>query len=494
MSFFGVATLYGGVAIAVTVLLGIACVACIRLYLLLRRAKTARDKLIVANKSMEAAVKAKGEFLVNMSSEMRTPMNAFASFTEILAQRIAQNSTAELKEEIDGILDIIKKNSQDFLAIVNNIVDHIKIDANLLEIESIPTSIKQIIHDICRVEKPAVVAKRLDLTVKCSADIPDVILGDPVRIRQVLESLISNAIKFTEKGTITVVCEVVGGEVPINTKAKSAETKEKENGASTQESFSAASIHLKISVIDTGVGLSPTQIQELFTPFRYRDYSSQRERSTGLGLNVAMRLATLMDGTINVESTPKQGSIFSLLLNVYVPESPHANAVLANRKNQDGSGAHKSQLLSGLDIRLPRKKTEETPSNGDRPLRNTRILIVEDMMVNQVILATLLRDAGAQVSIANNGAIGVQKVMQDMDNGLFFDVILMDMLMPVMDGYEATAFLRKHGYQRPIIAVTAQVRSDDREKVIQVGCDGYIAKPIDDASLIAMIRKYTASA
>jgi CheY-like chemotaxis protein len=115
---------------------------------------------------------------------------------------------------------------------------------------------------------------------------------------------------------------------------------------------------------------------------------------------------------------------------------------------------------------------------------------VEDVAVNQVIIATLLRDAGAQVEIANNGALGVQKVMQDMDNGLVFDVILMDMRMPVMDGYEATAYLRKHHYHRPIIAVTAHALTGDREKTLKVGCDDYMAKPIDRHTLIEMVKRY----
>jgi len=217
----------------------------------------------------------------------------------------------------------------------------------------------------------------------------------------------------------------------------------------------------------------------------------QRERSTGLGLSVALRLATLMDGTIDIESTPGQGSRFSLLLNVYVPEGSYANAVLSEQeKNRQGAGQSNSQLLTGLDIRLPKKQSEEMSAGKGRPLRNSRILVVEDMAVNQAIMATLLRDAGAQVAIADNGAMGVQKVMQDMDNGLLFDVVLMDMQMPVMDGYEATTFLRKHGYQRPIVAVTAHALTGDREKTLEAGCDDYIAKPIDNKTLIEIIQKY----
>ena len=486
MGLFGVVSLQGAAVVAV-VLLIVALSVCVRLYLLLRKAETVRHELIVANRDMEAAVKAKSEFLVDMSHEIRTPMNALTSFTEILTQRISQNCGAELKEETEGILDIIKKSSHDLLAIINDVLDYIKIDANLLKIESVPTSIKQIIHDICHVEKPNVIAKRLDFSIKYGGGVPPVILSDPVRVRQVLSNLINNAVKFTDKGTITILCEVLNPEDSMATIIKSS-VPTKEVGEKSTTSFSASSMQLKISVIDTGVGLSPTQIQELFKPFRHLDSSVPRSnRSTGLGLSIAMRLATLMDGTINIESTQGQGSTFSLLLNVYVPQGAYADAVLAEHEE---NGQRGSQLLTGLDIRIPKKKSEETPSDKSRPLRDTRILVVEDMAVNQAIIATLLRDAGAQVAIADNGAMGVQKVMQDMDNGLLFDVVLMDMQMPVMDGYEATAFLRKHGYQRPIVAVTAHALSGDREKTLEAGCDDYVAKPIDNKTLIGVISKY----
>jgi len=482
------------IAATACILLIIALAVCVRLYLLLNKVAAVREQLITANKNMEVAIRAKSEFLVGMSHEIRTPMNALTNFTEILTQRIAQNSTAELKEETEGILDIIKKSSHDLLTIINDVFDYIKIDANLLKIESVPTSIKQIIHDVCHVEKPHVIAKHLDLSIKYGNGIPPVILSDPMRIRQILSSLIDNAVKFTDKGTITVLCEMFGGEDSVTTTIKtSISTTEAEE--SSGAFFSASSMQLKISVIDTGVGLSAAQINELFKPFRYSDSAAARHnRSTGLGLSVAMRLATLMDGTIEVESTPGQGSTFSLLMHVYVPQGSYANAVLAERESQKNLGQTGSQLLSGLDIRIPKKQTEEVRLDQGKPLRDARILIVEDMAVNQAILATLLRDAGAQVAVTDNGAMGVQKVMQDMDNGLVFDVVLMDMQMPVMDGYEATAFLRKHGYLRPIVAVTAHALSGDREKTFAAGCDDYLAKPIDNKMLIDVVSKYVARA
>jgi signal transduction histidine kinase/ActR/RegA family two-component response regulator len=461
-------------------------VVCVRLYLLLLKAAAAQSELTAANKDMVATIKAKSEFLVAMSYEIRTPMNALTGFAEILAQRSIQNCGAELKEETEGILDLIKKSSQDLLSIINEVFDYIKIDANLLEIESVPMSIERVIHDICCDEKPSVIAKHLDLSVKYSGEIPRTILSDPVRIRQILLHLINNAIKFTNKGTITVVCEILDGAASASGQP-AVLTKETQK---PQDSFSDSLKQLKISVIDTGIGISPSHLQELFKPFKYKDSSTslQFKRGMGLGLNIAMRLATLMDGTITVESTPGQGSVFSLLLNVYVPEDTQQE--LRSRHSKQEAQYNGSQLREGLDIRMPKKSETMIASDKNRPLKNVRVLVVEDMVVNQVIIATLLRDAGAKVELADNGAMGVQKIMQDMDNGLVFDVVLMDMQMPVMDGYEATAYLRKYDYTRPIIAVTARALTGDMEKTLEAGCDDYVAKPVDNQQLIEMIKKY----
>jgi len=481
----GVATLYGGIAIAVTVLLIATLGFCVKLLLQLRQATAACEELTAANCEMKAAIKAKGEFLVDMSHTIRTPMNALISFTEILIQRVTQNCSSEFKEESEGILDIIKKNSHDLLTTINDVLDYIKIDANMLEIESVPMSIKQVIHDVCHVEKQKVIAKNLDLSIKYNGDIPPHILCDPLRIRQILAHLISNAIKFTGKGTISVVCEALKDDASESTIVRRAVSMKE-----FEKPFAASLTRLKISVTDTGVGILPAQARELFKPFKLADSSvPQANKGAGLGLSIAMRLATLLDGTIEFESVPGQGSTFSLLLNVYVPQgTPEA---LMERSGNSPS-RHGSQLLSGLDIRIPDQSESALPDKR-QPLRNVRILVVEDMVVNQVIISTLLREVGAQVEIADNGAIGVQKVMHDMDNGLVFDVILMDMQMPVMDGYEATAFLRKHNYDRPIVAVTAHALTGDREKTLKAGCDDYIAKPIDNHTLIEIVQKYVSA-
>ena len=474
-----------GIIVVTVLTVFVLAVVCARLYSSLNKAATAQDELTATNKDMVATIKAKSEFLVAMSYEIRTPMNALTGFAEILTQRCLQNCGSEQKEEIEGILDLIKKSSQDLLSIINEVFDYIKIDANLLEIESVPMSIKQVIHDLYYEEKPGVVAKHLDFAVKYSGEIPPTILSDPVRIRQILLHLVRNAIQFTTKGSITISCEILDRDAS----ASGQSTVSPKDTQNPQGAFSDSLKQLKISVIDTGIGISPSQIQELFKPFKYKDSSTslQFKRGMGLGLNIAMRLAMLMDGTITVESTPGQGSVFSLLLNVFVPEDTQQG--LKERQSKQEALSSGSQLREGLDIRLPQKHETVAPDQS-RPLKNVRVLVVEDMVVNQVIIATLLRDAGAKVELADNGAVGVRKIMQDMDNGLVFDVVLMDMQMPVMDGYEATAYLRKYEYTRPIIAVTARALTGDMEKTLEAGCDDYIAKPIDNQQLIEMIKKH----
>jgi len=460
--------------------------ACAWLSLALHMATTARNELAAVNKDMEAVIKAKGKFLVSMGQEIQTPMNALTSFIEILIQRSLQNCSIEHKEDTEGIHEIIKKSIQDILIIINDVFDFIKIDANLLNVQSAPMSLKQVIYDICHAEKPNVVARHLDLSIQYGSKVPPVIVSDPERIRQILAQLIGNAIKFTNKGKITVSCEVIADQlVPASSKRNVGNEK---SGSKGQDSFSVSAVPLKISVIDTGIGIAPSQIEELFMPCKHTDLPFRRNSSTCLGLHIAMRLAKLLDGTITVESVLGQGSTFSLLLNVYVPE----NAPLLNETDDSTEESCKdSRLFVGLDIRMPRNNSDVSrAADGSLPLRNVRVLVVEDTPVNQAVLTAMLREAGAQVEIADNGAVGVQKVMQDIDSGLFFDVILMDLQMPVMNGYEATSYLRKHLYSRPIIAVTPHSAwTDEWKKTVKTECDDYITKPIDFQELIKKIKK-----
>ncbi|MDR1268368.1 MAG: response regulator [Planctomycetaceae bacterium] len=451
------------------------------------------QELINTKKSTDAAAKVKNDFLANMNHDIRTQMNVIIGFTDILMHRVSQYGCVQEWEESHGISDIIQKSSHDLLTIINDFIDFSQIEANLLQIESIPLSIKQLIDEIEQTAKPIVAEKKLRFSVRYSEPIPELILGDPARLRQILVNLTDNAIKFTSKGKIEIHCETF--QTPDLETVLPHKIKIKIDG---HQSYAEAVI-LKISVYDTGIGISPEQMEHLFQPFAV-DHSLTREfGGTGLGLSIVKRLAQLMDGTITVKSEPNVGSVFTLTLHAYLPSKQESAAVIKEDRIKESVGdsfshsksdSEESEEQETADTASPKQESAQSP---EQPLKNVRILLVEDMHINQLVISTQLRNAGAKVEIAGNGELGIQKITQDMDNGLFFDIILMDMQMPVKDGYEATTQLRSQGYDRPIIAVTAHALTGDREKTIAAGCNDYISKPVDRKILINIVKKFLKS-
>ncbi|MCL2742539.1 MAG: ATP-binding protein [Planctomycetaceae bacterium] len=450
------------------------------------------DNLAAARKLSQAAVKAKGEFLSSVSHEVRTPMNALLGFSNILVQRIENVCPPEVVEESKGIFEIIQKSGQNLLTIINDILDYSRIESNLLQIESVPLSIKQVIEDVWQMEHNDIVAKHLDFSVRYKEPMPELILSDPVRLRQILLNLIDNAVKFTNNGSIAVHCEAV----PIS--GGVADTAEQNTPNSRKVPNSAL---LRIEVIDTGIGIFKDDLEKIFEPLTQVDQSNKRRfGGNGLGLSIARRLAQLMDGDITVSSTPNKGSNFTLQLNVFLPNEEQAAAVLEKIRKKEsgtltGSDSSSSKYVNSQKTNPAfdgnvEKQNEEKDVAGQHPLKNFRILLVEDMLINQIVIATQLRDAGARVDIADNGKIAVDKINLAIDDGLFYDIVLMDMQMPVMDGYEAVSLLRSQGYTKPIIAITAHVLTGDKEKTIAAGCDNYIAKPVEKQILVNMVKKY----
>jgi signal transduction histidine kinase/CheY-like chemotaxis protein len=445
-----------------------------------KRLTETNRELVKAKKSADAVAKVKNNFLVNLNHNIRTPMNAIIGFTDIFMQRTLQSGYVEEWEGFTGILEIIQKSSSDLLTVINDFLDFSQIEANLLQIKSVPMSIKQVIDEIKELEIPKVTEKNLKFFIRYNEPIPELILGDPVRLRQILLNLIDNAIKFTSKGKIEIHCETFqnhGSE--SSNKAPTIKINE-------HQPYPEATI-LKISVWDTGIGISPKQMEYLFQPFAVDHYLTNEFDGTGLGLSIAKRLAQLMDGNITVKSEPNVGSVFTLMLHVYLPSKEESSTFTEKNRNKSDK-----DLFSESDVSRQGDAVvsgEESDLLSQQPLKNVRILLVEDMLINQLVISTQLRNAGAKVEIADNGELGIQKITQDTDNGLFFDVILMDMQMPVKDGYEATAQLRAHGYNRPIIAVTAHALTGDREKTIEAGCDDYISKPVERKVLIETVKK-----
>ena len=394
---------------------------------------------------LEQASRSKSEFLANMSHEIRTPMTAILGFANLLRENLAA------PEDLEAI-DTIQRNGEYLLEIINDILDLSKIEAGRLEIEQHPCSPREIVTGVAQLMRLRCDAKRLSLEVAIDADVPELIASDALRLRQVLINLVGNAIKFTERGAVRIAVHRVSGE--------------NRGGA------------LQFDVTDTGIGIRPEQMEALFQPFSQVDGSvTRRHGGTGLGLAISRRLAQMLGGDIAVRSVPGQGSTFSL----NVAAKPHALAknecpAAEVRTESDGPGVYGGS--DGVE--------ENGMTSG---LRGARVLLAEDGPDNQRLISCLLRGAGAELTIVENGLEAVSEVARAGADGRPYDLLLMDMQMPVLDGYRATLDLRRTGFDRPIIAVTAHAMSGDRQKCLDAGCDDVVTKPFDRVTLLRAIAQ-----
>lgn len=399
-------------------------------------------ELAAAKARAEEANRAKSDFLANMSHEIRTPMTAILGFADVLLEEGDAN-----KAPASRIRDLrtIKRNAEHLLEIINDILDISKIESGNMSVEKIRFSPMQIISEAVTLMRGRAEAKNLSLDAAYLSPIPETIESDPTRFRQVLINLMSNAVKFTE----------VGG-VSLRIRMQKNPTGEPQ---------------LHVQVVDTGIGMTEDQMNRLFRAFSQADSSTTRRfGGTGLGLMISRRLARMMGGDVVVESSSGEGSVFSF--------------------------AVETGALDGIPlVREVGGRAEAMPdgpagADGAGPFRlNVRVLLAEDGPDNQRLISFHLRKAGAQVEIVENGQIAVERAMKAERESQPFDVILMDMQMPVVDGYEASRLLRQKGYRGPIIALTAHAMSGDREKCIEAGCTGYATKPIDRNALIAQIQE-----
>jgi PAS domain S-box-containing protein len=397
--------------------------------------KRVEAELRDAKQVAEAADRAKGMFLANMSHEIRTPMTAILGFADLLAD------TAVDKGAVEAI-QIIRRNGDNLLQIINDILDLSKIESNKCKIEQIACSPRQVVTEVICLMKVRANAKGLSLALEVQRDVPETITTDPIRLRQILVNLIGNAIKFTELG---------GVQVTMQLDARSDEPK------------------LRFDVIDTGIGLSEEQIGRLFQPFSQADTSTSRcYGGSGLGLAISKRLAEMLGGDLTVTSVLGKGSTFRASI---------ATGSLDGKKpiDQPCEAAQGTSCVLQSAIRL-----------------DSCILLAEDGPDNQRLIAHVLRKAGADVAVAENGQVAFDLALAARQAGNPFDVILMDMQMPVMDGYQATRELRSAGYCGPIIALTAHAMTEDRQKCLDAGCNDYTTKPIDRAVLLECIAKHLA--
>jgi len=419
--------------------------------------RRAAGELERAKQAAEAADRAKGMFLANTSHEIRTPMTAILGYAEVLSSELASCTVCPRHKDCDQRrrhrqhAEAICRNGRHLLTLVNDILDVSKIEAGKMTVERTACRPDQIVEDLAFVMRQRAQDKNLSFDITYQGPIPETIRTDPTRLRQILINLLDNAIKFTESGGVRLVIGM-------------ADDPQGENP------------HLRFDVIDTGIGLTPAKQATIFKPFTQADPSTTRKfGGTGLGLTISKRLAQMLGGDLTVESTPGQGSTFTATIET----GPLTDVPMITNPTQIAGAGAASKRASETAVRL-----------------RGRILLAEDGPDNQRLIAYLLRKAGADVTVAQNGREAVDKAIGAMfgrrsgDPSEPFDLILMDMQMPVLDGYAATKILRDKGYRGPIIALTAAAMAGDREQCLRVGCDDYVAKPIERQKFLSLIADY----
>ncbi|MBI5739820.1 MAG: response regulator [Nitrospirae bacterium] len=394
--------------------------------------KEAEEELLTAKKTADQANRSKSEFLANMSHEIRTPINGVVGFTDLMLE-------TGLTEEQTTYAEMIKQSSETLLTLINDILDLSKIEAGQMSLESIEFNLKEIARHVCETIKLRTRDK--PIRVICSADdsLPAIVMGDPVRFRQVLLNLMGNAVKFTEEG-----------EIELSLRA---------------EDENSAFIKVHVAVRDTGTGIPEDKLDAIFEPFRQADTSTTRRfGGTGLGLSICRKLVSLMNGNIRVESEYGKGATFYFmaLMGKALTET--------DMLSEDRGGNREDAVMSGGKA------------------RDTSILLAEDNPVNQKLMTTMLNKMGYRVEIANNGKEAVEKVAGSPGK---FGLVFMDIQMPQMDGYEAAKTIRVRGFSDiPIVALTAHAMKGDRENCLDAGMNDYITKPVKKDSILEMMGKW----
>ena len=400
-----------------------------------------------AKLAAEAANRAKSAFLANMSHEIRTPLTAILGFAEMLRDDGDIQAAPERRVQT---IETIRGASQHLLTVINDILDLSKIEAERMTVERIETPLAGLLRETQELMGGRARSKGLEFTTRLLTPIPDRIVSDPTRLRQILMNLMGNAIKFTDTGKVTVSVSASGA------------APEREHGP-----------RLVIEVEDTGRGMSPDESARLFQTFGQVDETMVRKYGgTGLGLMISRRLAQLMGGeVVLVGSVPGAGSCFRIELPLEAAAGATTISELAMPAPVERAVIAKAELaLSG------------------------RILLVEDGLDNQRLISHHLRKAGAEVEVADNGRIALEMIDKAMNEGRPYDILVSDMQMPEMDGYTLASTVRSCGLDVPIVALTAHAMAEDREKCLKAGCDDFATKPVNKAVLISTCAKWLETA
>jgi len=394
---------------------------------------------------LEQASRLKSEFLANVSHEIRTPMTAILGFADLLRDRLTA------PEDIETVATI-QRNGEYLLEIINDILDLSKIEAGSLDVEERPCSPRAVVHEVAELMRPRCEAKGLWLDVAIDEAIPAEVQSDALRLRQILVNLVGNAVKFTEQGGVRISVRI--------------------------EPCETTTWCLHFDVVDSGIGISAERLKALFQPFSQLDTSmTRRFGGTGLGLAISRRLAQLLGGDIGVQSVPGQGSTFSLILATSKRPSPALPIGIASDDSYPASQPAEASAW----------KADDRPVQPANRNLSGRFLLAEDGLDNQRLLSLILRGAGVELTIVDNGRSAVEEAMKPTEAP--YDLVLMDMHMPQLDGYEATSQLRRLGYRGPILAVTAHAMTGDRQRCLDAGCDDVVTKPFDRHRLLQTISE-----